>query len=137
MDEVKVFKTYLSRVIESANKTHDGHKRQLIRSSNELIDMYVESKQEAEDQIKWADTYFKELQQAKFNILMYEKALKEIAEFGGTDMLGKTCAKVAKEALQEEGRIILGNLEHIGKIPKKPRTWNAYFGEIPQLYILP
>jgi predicted RNase H-like nuclease (RuvC/YqgF family) len=30
----------------------------------------------------------------------YEKSLKEIAEYGGIDMLGKTCSRVAKESLE-------------------------------------
>lgn len=48
MDDVKIFKEFLARVTESSNKPNDGHKQQLIRSSNELIDMYVQAKQKIE-----------------------------------------------------------------------------------------
>lgn len=75
MDGVKIFKEYLARVVESANKPNDWHKQQLVRSSNELIDMFVQAKQEAEDQTNWADTYFKELQQKKNVIRELEGSL--------------------------------------------------------------
>jgi archaellum component FlaC len=80
MDSVKIFNEYLARVTESANKPNDLHKQQLIRSSNELIDMYVQAKQETEDQTKWADTYFKELQEAKKEIERLNKKVEAIYE---------------------------------------------------------
>lgn len=59
----------------------------------------------------WVDRYenkvaeiliIKDENQALLSLVRrYQKALREIAEYGGTDMLGKTCSKVAKEALQE------------------------------------
>jgi hypothetical protein len=75
INKVKIFKEYLARVTESANKPNELHKQQLIRSTNELIQMYVEAKQETEDQTKWADYYFVESKQKKNIIRELEGSL--------------------------------------------------------------
>jgi hypothetical protein len=42
MDNIKIFREYLVRVTESANKPHISHKEQLIKSFDKLIHMFEE-----------------------------------------------------------------------------------------------
>lgn len=57
-----------------------------------------------DDEVKRLKFYLKDCEEEnrrlREKVERYEKALKEIAEFGGTDMIEKSCANLAKETLQ-------------------------------------
>jgi hypothetical protein len=87
MDEIKIFKEYLARVIESANRQHELHQEQLGKSIRKLNEMFKELKTDLdicnEDLAREKDrSYF-----LNEKVKKYEKALNAYGDKEGKIIL--------------------------------------------------